>query len=487
MTDIVIHDAYVLTVNDRNQLFERGTIVVKDGRIQDVRKTCDEDSTLEADRIIDAEGKLAMPGLINTHAHLEMTALLGAFSELDIGKLLLQATAICEQLGNDEYTDLAKASCDLAALNFLRGGITTVNAMEAIPRHGADSFGKAGLRGYFGPLISDLFWDIPVDEQFDRVRSFIGEYHGSYDDRIRATICPHDDWSCSRTLWERVASLADQYPDLPVHTHLLEFDESNTMARANDATDSLALVDDVGLLNDRLVAAHFRIADDHDIERIADNDAAVVHCPSVFCYWSPDSETPWTPVPDLKDAGVTVGLGLDDHYWHDSYDLFEEARQTRLTANLSFGANQFGSMELVRMLTIEGARALGAEDEIGSLEVGKHADLILLDISKPKFMPRTNIPALVANTATAEDVETVVVDGDVLMADGEVRSMDATAICEHAERAIEQFCDETDWEIGIGGSDLPKTLATIDDVPKRGPAHLLARLGIQTVKDEFGF
>jgi cytosine/adenosine deaminase-related metal-dependent hydrolase len=484
MTDIVIHDAYILTVNDRNQLFERGTVMVEDGHIQNVRKTREGDSTLDADRVIDTAGKLVMPGLVNAHAHLEMTALLDAFSELDVGEMLAQMTALCEQLGHHEYDNLAKASCDLAALNFLQGGITTVNAMDAIPRYGAEAFGEAGLRGFFGSVISDLFWDIQVDEQFDRARSFIEEYHGSYDDRIRATICPHDDWSCSRTLWERTATLADRYPDLPVHTHLLEFDESNTMARANDATDSLALLDDIGLLNDRLVAAHFRVADDHDVERIADNNAAVAHCPSVFCYWLPDGETPWTPVPDLRNAGVTVGLGLDDHYWHDSYDLFGEARQTRLAANLSFGANQFNSMALIRMLTIEGARALGVNDEIGSLEVGKRADLILLDLSKPKFTPRTNIPALVANTATTEDVETVIIDGDVLVLADEVRSMDATAVCEHAETAVEQFCDETDWEMDIGGSDPPETLAMITDLPKRGPARLLARLGIQSVKNK---
>jgi cytosine/adenosine deaminase-related metal-dependent hydrolase len=487
MTDIVIHDAYVLTVNNRNQLFERGTLVVEDGTIRDVRKTREEDATLDADRVIDASGKLAMPGLVNAHAHLELTALLGAFSEFDTSEMFLQMFAFWEQLTNEEYGALAEASCDLAALNFLRGGITTVNAMDAVPRYGAEAFGEAGLRGFFGPGINDLISDIPVDEQFDRARSFIEEYHGSYDDRIRATICPQGDWGCSREFWERAAALASQYPDLPVHTHLLEVDQSNTIARSNDATDSLALLDDVGLLNERLIAAHFRVADDHDVERIADNDAAVAHCPSILCYWSPGDETPWPPVPDLRNAGATVGIGLDDYYFLDSYDLFKEARQARLAANSSFGANQFNSMELVRMLTIEGARALGIDDEVGSLEAGKRADLILLDLSNPKFTPRTNIPALVTNTATAEDVTTVVVDGDVLVSGGEVRSMDAMAVSEHAETAIEQLCAETDWEMGVGGSDPPAMLATLADLPKRGPAHLLARLGVQSAKDKFGF
>lgn len=481
--DIVIHDATVLTVDDRNRLYENGTVAVVDGEITEVRSTESGDAAVAADTVIDGTDRLVMPGLVNAHAHLEITALLGAFSDAGLDELLTNMTALCEQLGRDEYDYLVEASVELAALNFVRGDITTTNAMEAIPRHGAEAFGEAGLRGFFGPWLSDLLWDIPEDEKFERARSFIEAYHGSYDGRIRATVCPHDDWSCSRDLWERAAAPAAEYPDLPVHTHLLELDEGNVMARANGAEDSLALLDEVGLLDDRLVAAHFRVADDDDIARIAEHDAAVAHCPSVFCYWNPDGEVPWTPIPSLREAGATVGLGLDDHYWHDSSDLLGEARQARLAANLSFGAGQFESMELVRMLTIEGARALGIGDELGSIEPGKRADLLLLDLSKPKFTPRTNVPALVANTATAADVETTVVDGEVLQRDGGVTTMDPEAVRERVEAAVERFAEETGWELGIGGAEPPGLLETARDLPKRGPAHLLARLGLQHAKD----
>jgi cytosine/adenosine deaminase-related metal-dependent hydrolase len=487
MTDIVIHNAYVLTVNDRNQLFERGTVVVEDGIILDVRKTREEDTSLDADHIIDGTGMLAMPGLINAHSHLEMTALLGAFSEMNFDELMLDGYSLFQKLGRGGYGYFIEAGCELAALNFIQGGITTVNAMEIDPRRGAKAFGEAGLRGFFGPMVSDLFWDVPVDEQFDRTHSFIEEHHESYEGRIKATICPHDDWSCSRDLWERIASLAAEYPDLPVHTHLLELDESNTMARANDATDSVALLDDVGLLNDRLVGAHFRVADDHDVERIADNDAAVAHCPSVFCYWNPSESTQWTPVPSLRKAGATVGIGLDDHYWHDSYNLFGEARQTRLAANLANGANQFSSMELVRMLTIEGAKALGVGDELGSLESGKNADIILLDVDQPKFAPLTNLPAQVVNNATNADVETVIVDGSMLMQNQEVATMNPKAVTEKVKTATERFESETDWDFHIGGSESPEILNVAADLPKRGPAHLLGRIAFQSVKDKLDF
>ncbi|MFC7079324.1 hypothetical protein [Halorussus caseinilyticus] len=116
-------------------------------------------------------------------------------------------------------------------------------------------------------------------------------------------------------------------------------------------------MDDVGLLNDRLLAAHFRAADEEDARRIAEADANVAHCPSVFAYWSPDETCEWMPLPSLRDFDATVGLGLDDHYYHDNNDMFGEARQTRLMANHEWTANQITSLELVRMLTAEGARA----------------------------------------------------------------------------------------------------------------------------------
>ncbi|QLH77993.1 amidohydrolase family protein [Halosimplex rubrum] len=485
--DIAIHDAFVLTVDDRNRLYERGTVLVEDGRITEVRSSQDADADIAADRVIDGEGKLVMPGLVNAHTHLELTPLLGAFSDVDLLEMMGSMTAIYGQIADGEFDYLTEAGYELAALNFLAGGVTTVNSQDVRPSAGAKTFGEAGLRGFFGPALSDLFWDVSVDEQFTRAHEFIDEYHDAYDGRIRATINPHDDWSCTRELWERTADLAADHPDLLVHTHLLELEESNTMARSNGAKDSLDLLDDVGLLDDRLVAAHFRLADDEDIRRTADADASVAHCPSIFSYWNTGSDVQWTPVPELRAAGVDVGLGIDDHYWHDSYNMFGEARQARLAANLKRSAGQYHSMELVRMLTIEGAKALGVGDEIGSLESGKRADIILLNVDKPKFTPLTNIPAQIANNATSADVETVIVDGDVLMADGDVKTMNTDAIQERVESAVEHFETETEWELGIGGSEPPSSIDIARDLPKRGPAQLLGRLAFQSARDRFSF
>jgi cytosine/adenosine deaminase-related metal-dependent hydrolase len=485
MPDIVVHDATLLTVDERNRLFERGTLVVEDGTITEVRSTGPDDTALDADHVIDGDGTLVMPGLVNAHTHLELTPLLGAFSDLDLLEMMGSMTAVYTQFADGEFDYLIEAGYELAAYNFLAGGITTINTMDVRPGVGVETVGAAGLRGFLGPAISDLFWDRPVDEQFERAREFVETHHDTYGGRIRATICPHDDWSCTRELWERTADFAAEYPDLLVHTHLLELDESDRMARANGGADSTALLSDVGLLDDRLVAAHFRIADEVDIRRTAEAGAGIAHCPSVFCYWNPDPSTQWTPVPELRAAGVDVGLGLDDHYWHDSYNLFGEARQARLAANLERGTGQFQSIELLRMLTVDGARALSVGDEIGSLEPGKRADFLVLDVDTPKFAPRTNLPAQVVNQATPADVETVVVDGEFVVEDGTPTRLDGDAVQQRAEAAVERFVDETGWDLDVGGGDPPGTVATARDIHKRGPARLLSRLAIQSAKDRF--
>ncbi|MFC7132343.1 MULTISPECIES: amidohydrolase family protein [Salinibaculum] len=294
----------------------------------------------------------------------------------------------------------------------------------------------------------------------------------------------NDDWSCTRKLWERTAEFAAEYPDLLVHTHLLELEMSNTIARSNGAADSLDLLEDVGILDDRLLAAHFRMADEQDIQRTANADVGVAHCASIFSYWNPDPEAQWTPVPDLLDAGVDVGLGIDDHYWHDSYDLLGEARQARLAANLEWGHGQFTSRELVRMLTIDGARALNIGDEIGSLEAGKRADLLVLDISSPKFAPVNNVFAHVANQATRADVETVIVDGQVLLRDGDLQTMDADAVLDRVEAAMERLEADTEWSFNLDGTETPSTWSVVRDAPKRGPTRMAARYALQSFKDK---
>jgi 5-methylthioadenosine/S-adenosylhomocysteine deaminase len=139
------------------------------------------------------------------------------------------------------------------------------------------------------------------------------------------------------------------------------------------------------------------------------------------------------------------------------------------------------------MLTVEGAHALGIGDEIGSVEQGKRADLIVLDVDNPKFTPLINVPAHVVNNAAPADVETVIVDGEVVVRNRIPKTMDVAEVQQQAERAVDRFTNETDWELHVGGSEPPDTIEIIRDLPKRGPARLLSRLAVQSARDKFRF
>lgn len=484
MIDVIIHDALIVTIDEKHTIYKSGTIVINDGRVDTIRSTEPDDRTTDAEWVIDGTGKLVMPGLINAHAHLESSALRGIYSDLSYSELLVDMTIVCQKLAKNELDYLAEAGVKLAALNFIRNGITTVCTMDIRPELGVPILGESGLRALTGPLISDLFWDESISRQLSRAEAFIETYHETYNGRIQATVCPHDDMTLTREMWELVAETARNH-DVVVHTHLLEDSVSNLNARANKGEDSIGLLDDVGLLNDQLLAAHFRTADEDDARRIVDADASIAHCPSVFAYWSPDTTCEWMPLPTLREYDATVGLGLDDHYYHDNNDLFNEARQTRLMANHEWTANQITSRELVRMLTLEGAQALSIEDQTGSIEPNKKADMVILDIDDPNFRPLNNIYSLISNTATGRDVETVIVDGTVLMHENEVRTMDEEEIFHEVDEAVERYTEETGWEITLTGSNRPGTLSNVLDLPKRGPAHLVSRLAYQSIKDHF--
>jgi hypothetical protein len=165
----------------------------------------------------------------------------------------------------------------------------------------------------------------------------------------------------------------------------------------------------------------------------------------------------WYPVDALREADVPIGIGLDDPGWFGTWDLFREASRARLLANYEYGAHQYHSRDLLRMLTIDGARTLGLDDQIGSLESGKRADVILLDVDSAAHQPLYNLPAAIVNTVTAGDVETVIVDGDPLLHDGTVMSMNGDTVLAAARRAFNEFLERTGWDATFGAVHPPNS------------------------------
>jgi cytosine/adenosine deaminase-related metal-dependent hydrolase len=281
---------------------------------------------------------------------------------------------------------------------------------------------------------------------------------------------------------ETCARLAQEHPDLVAHTHTLEMPQANVAARAMGAADSIGLFEDLGLLNERLVLAHLVAATDRDIDRVANAGAHVIHYPSMFTYFGTGNKL-WLPSPQLLKRGGNAALRLDDPGWIDSSDLFREAKLAASPANFLWGAPQLTTHQVLRVLTINGARALGLGEELGSLEVGKQADLLLLDFRQLKFRPLNNLPALLVNTTTRDDVDTVVVGGQLLMQGRRVLTMDETRVMEEAQRAMDEAAKVTGWHISLAESRPPRTSVGLRMPPNAKALGWTARLGWQVMEE----
>jgi cytosine/adenosine deaminase-related metal-dependent hydrolase len=455
MTDLLVHDATVVTVNRENQILRNGTIRVTDGRITSVEPTESGDRTATADRVIDASGKIVIPGLIDAHRHTDFTLVQGLFSELDGTELLKEALALYHTAESALGDSFFEAAWDLACLRQLTHGVTTVNAMDFTPELGAEAIGEAGLRGVIGPELADLLNPASADEQLQAARRFVDSYHDTYDGRVTASIAPGGEVGCSRTLWEGVAALRADYPELRLHTHLYDSAAADTMAAGSGADDPLDLLDQYGLLDERTLLTHLLHADRDDARRIAEAGAHVLHCPTVYSYFQA-GEQAWFPLPALQEFGANVVIGLDDPFWFDSWDLIQEAKHARLLSNFEYGAQQWSSYDLLKMLTIDAARALGLDDQVGSLEPGKRADFVVIDVDTPRHQPYSNLPSVLMNSVTAGDIETVVVDGEVLMRDKSVGALDVERVHAAATRERERLQTHTGWVTSLAGSTPPE-------------------------------
>jgi 5-methylthioadenosine/S-adenosylhomocysteine deaminase len=456
MTDLLIRDAIVVTVNHDHQILRNGSVRVEDGVIKSVEPTEAADGRASADHVIDAEGKVVLPGLVDAHRHTDFTLVQGLFSELGGEELLTEAMSLYHTAEATLGESFFEAGWDLACLRQLTHGVTTVNAMDFTPALGAEAIGNAGLRAVIGPELADFLDSDPPKTQLADARDFIETYHGAYDGRVRASIAPGGEAGCSRRLWEGVAELRAEYPDLRLHTHLYDSPAADTMAAGSGASDPLDLLDQLDLLDDRTLLTHFLHADRSDARRVAEAGAHVLHCPTVYSYFQA-GERAWFPLPALQEFGVTVAIGLDDPFWFDSWDLFQEAKHARLLSNVEYGAQQWSSYDLLRMLTVDAARALGMDDQIGSLQPGKRADLLIVDVDTPRHQPFSNLPSVLTNTVTAGDIETVVVDGAVVVEDSEVLSMDVDRVQTAAIRERDRLQTETGWDTSLAGSSPPES------------------------------
>ena len=434
MNHFALRDAAIFTVDPDNRVIPRGTLIVEDGRISAVGPS-DELIIPPGMPVIDASGHALLPGLIDAHSHSSLMR--GVTENMQLMEWLpyyqLEHRALTE-----EY---AFHSARLCYLEALKSGTTCVMDMYRFMHRCADAAGEIGLRVNLAPYVADE----PGKDFFAtraENRALIHSHHGSQNGRIQVWMGLEHLFYCTPDAYREALECQAEY-GVGIHTHASEQKEEDDAVKAHFGRRSIAQLDHYGILGERTLIAHCVWLNDDEIKRIADTGTAISHCPISNAKLASGVAR----VPEMLAAGITVGLGTDGPVCNNSLSLFEEMKFASLIQKATrLDATVLPADQILRMATINGARALGVGDRIGSLEVGKQADLLLLDLAQPNLTP-TEINAAGGNllwnlvfAADARNVAAVWVDGRQLIANGRAtRVSEQTVITEAQQHGLALF------------------------------------------------
>lgn len=410
---LLIRSGTVVTMNDRFTIVD-GDVSIRDGRIAAIGSNITE----HHDRVIDARGGYVLPGLIQTHIHLCQTLFRGYADDLALMDWLRTRVWPMEAAHTPETL---RAAARLAATELLSSGTTAVLTMETVHDTDAvfEAVAESGLRATIGKCMMDFDAQVPkrlqekTQSSLDESLAIRARWDGAENGRLHAAFAPRFAVSCSRDLLEAVAGLSDRHHAL-VHTHASESrDEVAIVRKISGGLSNLEYLASVHLASPRLCAAHCIWVDDREQQLLADHDVKVMHCPGSNLKLGSGI----APVPELRARGITVSLGADGAACNNRLDMFEEMRLAAVLQAMRTAPGALPAREVLWMATRAGARTLGLEQEIGSLEVGKRADLIVVERDRPHLAPGPDPYSTLVYAARGSDVRTTIVDGDVLVDD----------------------------------------------------------------------
>jgi 5-methylthioadenosine/S-adenosylhomocysteine deaminase len=412
-----------------------GDVLIRDGRIVSVGETSE-----GADEVIDARGCAVLPGFVQTHIHLCQTLFRGAADDLPLIDWLKRRVWPLEAAHTPASV---RASARLGIAEMIKGGTTCALTMETV-NHTAEVFRvveETGFRATVGKCMMDAGDDVPA-ELFERTDAsvreslaLLEEWHGRAEGRVRACFAPRFAVSCTRALLEQVARLSRERGVL-VHTHASENRTEIEMVERATGQRNIEYLSSLGLAAPHVALAHCVHLNADELDILARTGTHVLHCPSSNLKLGSGV----APVVEMLARGVSVSLGADGAPCNNRLDMFTEMRTAALLQKVVHGADALPARRVLRMATIDGARALGLERETGTLETGKRADCIVVALDRLHLTPRPDIVSAIVYAAQAADVRTVVIDGRVVMRERELATLDEReVIAEASEQAKHLF------------------------------------------------
>jgi 5-methylthioadenosine/S-adenosylhomocysteine deaminase len=419
--DLIITKGILLTMAPGSVPTQNGALAISGGKIAAVGATSEIKKSFVAPKTIDARGGLIMPGLVNAHTHAAMTCYRGLADDLPLMEWLTQFVFPAEAKSDG---DQVYWSTLLACAEMIRSGTTTFCDMYLFEDRVAEAAKEARIRAVVGEVLYDFPSPHygPIERGLEFTESLIK--HWQKDPLITIAVEPHALYTCSPDLLKKCKSLADRY-GVPLKTHLSENQDEVEEIIKKYGQRPVNHLENIGLLSSPLIACHCVWLSEAEMDLLARREVRVVHNPESNMKLASGV----APVPDLLARGVTVGLGTDGCASNNNLDLFQEMDSAaKLHKVHRLDPTVMPSQTVLEMATLGGARVLGMEKEIGSLEAGKKADVIVLELNRPHLQPVYNLVSHLVYSATGADVRDVIIDGKLVMENRKLLILDEEEI-----------------------------------------------------------
>lgn len=429
---ILIKGGTLVTIDASNRVMA-GDLLLRDGRIARISA---EEINESADITIDARNCVVLPGFVQTHVHLCQTLMRGSADDLSLIDWLKRRVWPMEAA---HTAASVRASARLGIAEMISGGTTCALTMETV-NHTEEVFRaveETKFRATIGKCMMDRGEEVPAalieetDDSIEESLALYDKWHGQADGRIRACFAPRFAISCTRELLERVAVLARER-GLIVHTHASENRQEIETIERETGQRNIQYLNSIGLTAPRLALAHCVHVDNTEMKILADTGTQVLHCPSSNLKLGSGI----APVTQMIERGINVSLGADGAACNNRLDMFTEMRSAALLQKIVCGTEALPAARVLRMATLDGARALGLENEIGSLEPEKRADITIIDLNRLHLTPCPDVVSALVYAAQSSDVRTVIIDGELVMRDRKLLTMnEQEVIAEATEQA----------------------------------------------------
>lgn len=420
--DSILQNGTVVTMDKARRVIENGAIAVDNGVIVAVGTSAEINQKYKAKQTIEANGKVLIPGLINTHTHIPMSLFRGIADDLDLNEWLTKFIFPAEAKNVTE--DFVRVGTKLGLAEMIRGGTTTFCDMYYFEDAVADETFKAGVRGVLGETIIDF----PVadnkthEEAVAYTERFIGKWKNN--PLIMPALAPHSPYTVSAEHLNNVKRVADKL-NAPIVIHVAESKKELDDSIKDKKLRPVEYLESLGFLSNRVIAAHTVHVSSAEIDVLKNRQVGAAHCPQSNMKLASGV----APVPQMLAKDLPIGLGTDGAASNNDLDLWQEMdTAAKLHKLISNDPKVLTAEQAFEMATIRGARALHLEDKIGSIETGKRADIVILDFDSLNQTPYYNVYSALVYATKASDVRSVMIDGRLIMRDKRLLTLDENVI-----------------------------------------------------------